>query len=114
MSIASITELRPGRTAVASAVPIVAFDAPATGAEVMPIDGLRRRDALAVATWIVEHLPAKASPLRLATLTEVEKNWLALEALGPDHRAVDWVTVIDAVRSLAAVPTAAGAYDPSA
>lgn len=80
----------------------------------VPIGRLTERDAVTVATWIAEHLPANASPLRVATATVIEKNWIALEALGADHRPVDWPAVIGALREIASVPLASADLDPSA
>lgn len=87
---------------------------PATDGVVVSIPALSSRDAIAVATWIAEHLPTKASPLRIATISAVERNWIALEALGCDHRPVDWASVISALRAIASVPLTSLDLDPSA
>ena len=63
----------------------------------VPIGRLTERDAVTV-----------------ATATVIEKNWIALEALGADHRPVDWPAVIGALREIASVPLASADLDPSA
>lgn len=105
----------PSHRRVASAVPLVApASVSATDGVVVSISALSSRDAITVATWIAEHLPTKASPLRIATISTVERNWIALEALGCEHRNVDWVAVIGALREIASVPLASAELDPSA
>lgn len=105
----------PSHRRVAAAVPLVATTtAPSSDGVVVPIGSLSCRDAVTVATWIAEHLPTKASPLRIATISTVERNWIALEALGCEHRTVDWAAVIGALREIASVPLASADLDPSA
>ena len=108
--------VRPAGGRVAAAVPLLgpARPAPATDRCVVAITSISDRDAVDVATWIAEHLPSKASPLRIATISAVERNWIALEALGCDHRPVDWASVISALRAIASVPLTSLDLDPSA
>jgi hypothetical protein len=103
---------------VAAAVPVItpvaAPDAPPSDGVVVPIGRNAARDAITVATWVAEHLPANASPLRIAMASPIERNWIALESLGPDHRPVDWPQVIGALREIASVPLANAGLVPSA
>ncbi len=116
-TVAPLRLVQPSGRRVASAVPVISpicIDAESFDPDVVPISRISDRDAVAVATWIAEHLPAYASPLRGATATDTEKNWIALDALGADHRRVNWPAVIGARREIASVPWAAGDFGPTA